>query len=87
MPRLTVTNLTNSPFDLEGGARLPAMGSVTGEFSEDYAALLRGAPGTRVEVATDPLDHDGDGRKGGSAKGARSTRSKGAAKKAVASQG
>lgn len=30
--------------------------------------------------ATDPLDHDGDGKKGGSEKGAKSTRSKGAAK-------
>lgn len=29
----------------------------------------------------DPLDHDGDGRRGGSRKGAQSTRAKGAAKK------
>lgn len=30
-----------------------------------------------------PLDHDGDGKKGGSKKGAQSTRRKGAAKKAL----
>jgi len=29
----------------------------------------------------DPLDHDGDGRKGGSLRGAQSTRAKGARKK------
>lgn len=33
---------------------------------------------------TDPLDHDKDGKKGGSKKGAKSTRAKGAAKKKAA---
>lgn len=70
MPRLTVINLTNSPFDLEGGFRLPAMGRVTEDFSDDYAALLRASPGVQV-ADSDPLDHDGDGRKGGSKKGSR----------------
>lgn len=32
-------------------------------------------------TARDPLDHDGDGRKGGSLKGAKSTRAKGARRK------
>lgn len=49
MAKITITNLTNSPFDLEGGVRLPAMGSVTDEFSDEYVALLRASPG--VEVA------------------------------------
>lgn len=69
MVKLTVRNLTNSPFDLEGGFRLPAMGEVTERFSDDYAAALRVSPGVAVEeVATkaqDPLDHDRDGKKGG----------------------
>jgi len=34
-----------------------------------------------VEQKPDPLDHDGDGKKGGSKKGAASTRAKGAARK------
>lgn len=81
MPRLTVTNLTNSPFDLEGGVYLPAMGSITDEFSDGYAALLRASPGVGVEEV-DPLDHDGDGKRGGSPKGEQSTRAKGARRKA-----
>lgn len=83
MPRLTVTNLTNSPFDLEGGIRLPAMGSVTESFGDDYAALLRASPGVQVADASGPLDHDGNGLPGGSPKGEHSTRAKGARKKAA----
>lgn len=65
MTRLTVTNLTNSPLDLDGGIRLPAMERVTEEFDESYAAALRLSPGVEVTDA-DPLDHDDDGKKGGS---------------------
>ena len=39
-------------------------------------AVIAPAPERR-----DPLDHDGDGRKGGSLRGAQSTRAKGARKK------
>jgi len=67
MKTLTVTNLTNSPFDLEGGVRLPAMGKLTHEFSEGYAEALRSAAGVEVHDP-DPLDRDGDGKKGGSSK-------------------
>jgi len=41
-----ITNLTNSPQDLEsvdGIKRLPAMGSVKGKFSPEYLEALRGA--------------------------------------------
>jgi len=48
MPRLTVINLCNSPFDLEGGVRLPAMGRVTDDFSDVYAEALRQSPGVEV---------------------------------------
>lgn len=65
MIRLTVINLTNSPFDLEGGTRLPAMGRVTESFDDGYANALRQSPGLEVHDA-DPLDHDSYGVKGGS---------------------
>lgn len=77
MPKLRVTNLTNSPFDLDGGIRLPAMGRVVADFTEEYAAALAVAPGVATQEIN-PLDHDGDGRSGGSLKGAESTRAKGA---------
>lgn len=48
MRNLTVRNLTNSPQDLEGGIRLPAMGSVTDSFSDHYASLLIASPGVEV---------------------------------------
>lgn len=43
-----VTNLTNSPFSLEGGLFLPAMGSVSGDFAPEYLEVLRVSPGVRV---------------------------------------
>jgi hypothetical protein len=58
MPKATIRNLTNSPLDLDGGQRLPAMGSVTDEFDDRYLAALRGAPGLEV---TDMPSNDGDG--------------------------
>ena len=54
MTKLTVLNLTNSPFDLEGGFRLPAMGSVTEHFSDEYAAVLRASPGVEVSDTVEP---------------------------------
>lgn len=45
----------------------------------EQAALADGWQGQAIGAPPriDPLDHDGDGRKGGSKKGAESTRSKG----------
>lgn len=45
-----------------------------------YNMLGPRAPGSPAK-AVDALDHDGDGRKGGSLRGAQSTRAKGARKK------
>ncbi|RWX78268.1 hypothetical protein EPK99_06445 [Neorhizobium lilium] len=61
-----VMNLTNSPYDLqgkEGVIRLPAMGEAEGDFQDDYLALLEASMAVRI---IDPLDHDHDGKKGGS---------------------
>ena len=55
---MRVTNLTNSPYDLigkDGPVRLPAMGSVDGEFTGEYIDLLRGANAVRVEDAPEEL--------------------------------
>jgi hypothetical protein len=76
MPKLRITNLTNSPFDLDGGFRLPAMGRIVGDFSEAYAAAISASPGVAVQAIA-PLDHDGDGKSGGSLPGPASTRAKG----------
>lgn len=49
-----ITNLTNSPFDLngvDGAVRLPAFGSVEGEFSGEYLALLLASQAVRIEEA------------------------------------
>ena len=67
-----VKNLTNSPYDLQGKGgliRLPAFGEVEGAFADDYLSLLEASNAVRI---IDPLDHDGDGRKGGSAPAAQS---------------
>ncbi|TCM21481.1 hypothetical protein EDF56_101145 [Novosphingobium sp. PhB165] len=58
MTKLSITNLTNSPFDLEGGHRLPAMGSVTEHFSDDYAAALRLSPGVQVSEPAEDAELD-----------------------------
>lgn len=68
---VTVKNLTNSPYDLQttkGFVRLPAFGEVSGDFTGDYLQLLEASMAVKViaSPARDPLDHDGDGRKGGS---------------------
>ncbi len=47
-----ITNLTNSPFDLQGingSVRLPAFGSVEGEFSGEYLDLLGASQAVRIE--------------------------------------
>lgn len=54
-----ITNLTNSPFDLQGvdgPVRLPAFGSVEGEFTGDYLDLLAASMAVRVEDAD--AEHD-----------------------------
>lgn len=66
-----IINRTNSPFDLQavnGKVVLPAFGEVKAEFDADYLDLLRAARTVDVKPAckSDPLDHDGDGKKGGS---------------------
>lgn len=75
----TVKNLINSPYDVitvDGPERIPARGEMTAEFDERSLAIMRqmgyfkisevGADRTAAEPERDPLDHDGDGRKGGS---------------------
>ena len=52
-----ITNLTNSPYDLQGvdgPVRLPAFGSVEGEFSGEYLELLAASMAVRVEDAEAP---------------------------------
>lgn len=52
-----ITNLTNSPYDLQGvdgPVRLPAFGSVEGEFSGEYLDLLAASMAVRVEDADAP---------------------------------
>ncbi|ABX36725.1 hypothetical protein Daci_4094 [Delftia acidovorans SPH-1] len=47
-----ITNLTNSPFDLQGVdglVRLPAFDSVKGEFSGEYLDLLEASMAVSVE--------------------------------------
>lgn len=60
---MRVENLTNSPFDLiaEGGrrVRLPAFGSVEGEFSDDYLDLLRASNAVRVVESGQSADQGG----------------------------
>jgi hypothetical protein len=61
-----IKNLTNSPFDLntvDGKVVLPAFGEIEADFDPGYLQMLRKA--RTVEVSDHPLDHDGDGKKGG----------------------
>lgn len=63
-----IVNKTNSPFDLQsvdGKVVLPAFGEVEADFEAGYLDLLRAARTVDVK-AIDPLDHDGNGKKGGS---------------------
>ncbi|ULJ73601.1 hypothetical protein [Rhizobium gallicum] len=69
---VTVKNLTNSPYDLQsvkGFVRLPAFGEVSGDFTGEYLQLLEASMAVKVidtPPKADRLDHDGDGKKGGS---------------------
>ena len=61
-----IKNLTNSPFDLntvDGKVVLPAFGEIEADFDPGYLQMLRKA--RTVDVIDHPLDHDGDGKKGG----------------------
>lgn len=54
-----ITNLTNSPYDLQGvdgPVRLPAFGSVEGEFSGEYLDLLAASMAVRVDAAAEPAE-------------------------------
>jgi hypothetical protein len=51
------------------------------DFDPDIHELAEGEAAPVEAPAPDPLDHDGDGHSGGSAKGAASTARKGAAKR------
>jgi hypothetical protein len=63
---LTIKNLTNSPHELT--IVLPAMGSVSGlTFAPAYLAAIEGLGYFELSEASDPLDHDHDGKKGGTA--------------------
>lgn len=66
-----IVNRTSSPFDLQsmtGKVVLPAFGEVTAAFDAGYLDLLRAARTVDVKPTgkANPLDHDGDGKKGGS---------------------
>lgn len=81
---MKIRNLTNSPYDLQstdGPVRLPAFGEVEGEFAGAYVELLAASRAVEIvdgePVKRDPLDHDGDGRRGGSLPGDQSTRARG----------
>lgn len=55
---IKITNLTNSPYDLAsvgGKVRLPAFGSVEGEFSGEYLHILRNSGAVRIE-AGEPVE-------------------------------
>lgn len=66
-------NLSGFPFDIptpSGPAILPAQGEITTDLGPLEAEVMRQSPYIEIEEggakAADPLDHDGDGRKGGS---------------------
>lgn len=47
-----LTNLTNGPFDIQskaGGMRLPALGTIEGDFDDDYLATLNRCGMVKVE--------------------------------------
>lgn len=47
--RVTVHNMAGSPFDLSGGHRLEAGGTITADFPVEYVAMLEAAGVVRVE--------------------------------------
>ena len=81
--------------DLRYGTRMLQAGEpveLDGPKARLFEALGWAGPTARIKTAKAPvqkpdaLDHDGDGRKGGSTKGATSTRRKGKARKAKAAK-
>lgn len=57
---IKITNLTNSPYDLQGASglvRVPAFGSVESEFLGEYLELLRLSGAVRVETVEPKLEH------------------------------
>lgn len=71
---VTIKNLSGIPFDvatLNGPAILPANGEIEADLSAFELEVMRQSPTVQViegkaEKKPDPLDHDGDGGKGGS---------------------
>ena len=68
--KYTIKNPLNSPYAIDGEhgrVHVPARGEVTDNFTDMQIHAIR-ATGYFVitdDVKRDPLDHDGDGRKGG----------------------
>lgn len=69
--------LTFTPHDDDQAHRLVSAGCLIAESQSKSAAI-------RQPAAADPLDHDGDGSKGGSKSGPESTAAKGRARRQVA---
>lgn len=78
--KYTIKNPLASPYNVtgeDGQVHVPARGEVTADFTEMQIHQIRSVGYFQIEEAKrgpgrppkDPLDHDGDGRKGG-AKGA-----------------
>ncbi|GAA4827388.1 hypothetical protein GCM10023232_27090 [Sphingosinicella ginsenosidimutans] len=66
------------------GARLADARPIPNFSKKDRPAIritLPQPPASLIAKVRDPLDHDGDGHRGGSLKGARSTRARGAARR------
>lgn len=65
----TVKNLIGSPYNVqtaEGVVHVPAHGEVTADFDAESLRLIKSMAIFDVSDVRDPLDHDGDGKKGGS---------------------
>lgn len=71
--KYTIKNPLNSPYNVageEGQVHIPARGEVTEPFTDMQIHAIRATGYFTVTEAgkkRDPLDHDGDGRKGGAA--------------------
>jgi len=79
--KATVTNLSGAVQGIwsdDGLAFIDPGQSRLIDIADSYVERAKALPFLKV----DPLDHDGDGKPGGSLKGAQSTRSKGARAKA-----
>lgn len=67
--KYTIKNLIGSPYNVptaEGVVHIPAHGEVTAEFDAVSLRLIKSMEIFDVSDFRDPLDHDGDGKKGGS---------------------